>query len=118
MTSIRVLAPNGIKGQAAYQLSSFVSSINGSIAGGASGFLTTPLDVLKTRQMTFQKIDKEKKAKQMSTTQQIQTILKTEGISGFFRGAIMRTLYLTVGGFVFFGVYENCRLVVEKALGV
>ena len=55
MTGIRLLGPTIGLEKSAKELSCFVSSINGSIAGGVSGFLTTPLDVLKTRRMTFQK---------------------------------------------------------------
>ena len=38
----------------------YIDSINGSVAGAISGFLTTPFDVLKTRRMTFTSIDKKK----------------------------------------------------------
>ena len=53
MTSIKMLASRSGINEATYELPGFVNSINGSIAGATSGFLTTPLDVLKTRRMTF-----------------------------------------------------------------
>ena len=53
MTSIKMLASRSGMNEATYELPGVVNSINGSIAGATSGFLTTPLDVLKTRRMTF-----------------------------------------------------------------
>ena len=52
--SIRVMARRQGASEAEVELPSIVNSMNGSIAGATSGFLTTPLDVMKTRQMTFQ----------------------------------------------------------------
>ena len=53
MTSISLLARKSGVSETEYKLPGVVSSINGSIAGATSGLLTTPLDVLKTRRMTF-----------------------------------------------------------------
>lgn len=53
MVSIRVQARRHGQSEASIELPGLVNSVNGSIAGATSGFLTTPLDVLKTRQMTF-----------------------------------------------------------------
>ena len=54
MVSIRVVARRQGRDECSVELPKIVNSVNGSIAGATSGFLTTPLDVLKTRQMTFQ----------------------------------------------------------------
>ena len=54
MTSIKFLASRSGVTESTFELPGFVNSINGSIAGATSGLLTTPLDVLKTRRMTFQ----------------------------------------------------------------
>lgn len=53
MLSIRVLAARKGRREGDFELPAIVNSINGSVAGACSGFLTTPLDVLKTRFMTF-----------------------------------------------------------------
>lgn len=70
----------------------------GSIAGGTTALITTPLDVLKTRTM-------------LSTKNLENPTLKTlwrEGkIRSIFAGAVPRVIWVSVGGFVFFGVYEK-----------
>ena len=99
-----------------YQLPGVVNSINGSIAGATSGFLTTPLDVLKTRRMTFQSTDSTGNNKQVSLATEVRNIVAEEGVPGLFRGASMRMMYLTIGGFAFFGVYENSKSLIAKML--
>lgn len=54
MTTIKLLAAAGGHDVTRYELPGIVNSLNGAIAGATSGFITTPLDVLKTRRMTFQ----------------------------------------------------------------
>ena len=54
MVCIKFIAQRNGTAEALTEIPGFLNSINGSIAGSTSGFLTTPLDVLKTRQMTFQ----------------------------------------------------------------
>jgi len=45
---------------------------------------------------------------------EINRILMEEGVSGLFRGATARMGYLTIGGFAFFGVYENSKRLLQK----
>jgi hypothetical protein len=35
--------------------------------------------------------------------------LQEDGIKGLFRGASIRMMYLSVGGFAFFGIYEKSK---------
>lgn len=81
---------------------SYANSINGAIAGSTAGFLTTPMDVLKTRRMTFQTTS-------TSAIDLAKSILQTEGVKGFFKGATVRIMYLSVGGSAFFGIYEKAK---------
>ena len=39
----------------------------------------------------------------------MKLLVGEEGVRGLFRGATVRMAYLTVGGFAFFGVYENSK---------
>lgn len=116
MTSIKLLAASAGVNEASYELPGIVNSINGSIAGATSGFVTTPLDVLKTRRMTFQSTDSTGKNKQISLATEVGNIIADEGVPGLFKGASMRMMYLTVGGFAFFGVYENAKGFIAKKL--
>ena len=38
-------------------------------------------------------------------------------MSGLYRGATVRMGYLTVGGFAFFGVYENLKKAISAKMG-
>lgn len=68
----------------------------GSVAGGITALFTTPLDVLKTRTM-LNTLDNPSLKK-----------LWQEGkIRSLFAGAVPRVTWVSLGGFVFFGVYEK-----------
>jgi len=73
----------------------------GSVSGGLTAFLTTPLDVLKTRTMlnTKNHIDEAPPS--------FRTLWKEGKVRSLFAGAIPRVLWVSIGGFVFFGVYEK-----------
>jgi len=69
----------------------------GSVAGGASGFITTPLDVVKTRTILSSR----------SEMTAFVEVYRQGGVPAFFAGALPRTLLISLGGFVFFGMYEQ-----------
>ena len=75
--------------------------LSGSVAGAFAGFLVTPFDVLKTRLMTH-----DVKQKQLTMYACLRQIIAEEGLSGLYKGAMIRMGYLCVGGFAFFGIYE------------
>ena len=61
--------------------------------------------------------DKEGKASQGSNTiRDVRAIVAEEGVQGLFRGATVRMGYLTVGGFAFFGVYEQSKKFIASQL--
>ena len=46
----------------------------------------------------------------------LKHIISNEGITGLYRGVTIRMMYLTVGGFTFFGVYENAKIYLSSYL--
>ena len=86
----------------------------GSVSGGFAAGLTTPLDVVKTRLMLG--ADKEGKV-YTSAVDVVRRIWTTEGAATFLSGVQPRVMWISIGGFVFFGVYEGFKKVVRPVLG-
>jgi len=82
------------------------SAACGALAGGISAALTTPLDVAKTRIMLA---EAGSEASKSSTLNAMAKIYHTNGIKGLFAGVTPRVSWISIGGFVFFGVYEKVR---------
>lgn len=76
-------------------------AICGSIAGGIAAATTTPLDVLKTRIMLSES--------RTTVSSLVTEILKDDGVAGFFKGVGPRTMWISLGGAVFLGVYEAAK---------
>ncbi|EFA09096.1 S-adenosylmethionine mitochondrial carrier protein homolog [Tribolium castaneum] len=74
----------------------------GAIAGGFAAAVTTPLDVAKTRIMLADK----KTATKMRVRSVLSQIYYEQGIKGLFAGFAPRVLWITLGGYVFFGMYD------------
>ena len=53
MAEIKFVAQRQGVSENQVEIPTILNSINGSIAGATSGLLTTPLDLVKTRRMTF-----------------------------------------------------------------
>uniref|UniRef100_A0A0K0F8P4 S-adenosylmethionine mitochondrial carrier protein (inferred by orthology to a human protein) n=1 Tax=Strongyloides venezuelensis TaxID=75913 RepID=A0A0K0F8P4_STRVS len=81
--------------------SPFESAICGSIAGSFSAFITTPFDVAKTRIM----LDINNNYKK-SILNVWKNIINNEKIKQLYAGASVRTMWIGVGGFVYFFGYE------------
>uniref|UniRef100_A0A3Q2D806 Mitochondrial S-adenosylmethionine carrier protein n=1 Tax=Cyprinodon variegatus TaxID=28743 RepID=A0A3Q2D806_CYPVA len=71
-----------------------------------AAFVTTPLDVAKTRIMLA-------KAGSATASGSIPTVLydvwRSKGLPGLFAGSIPRIAFISVGGFIFLGAYEKVR---------
>eukprot|EP00128_Syssomonas_multiformis_P001752 Colp12_sorted_trinity150504_noHs@21918 len=78
------------------------ASLCGSAAGGFSAAVTTPLDVVKTRIMLS-------KGATPTWTGTFQQVYSEGGVSGLFRGVVPRTMWISIGGCVFFGAYETSK---------
>jgi solute carrier family 25 S-adenosylmethionine transporter 26 len=78
----------------------------GSIAGAIAGAVTTPLDVCKTRIMLEKPVEGQPK-RYTGTYSTLSTIAKEEGTAALFKGIGPRVMWITIGGFIFFGAYEQ-----------
>ncbi|GMF16857.1 unnamed protein product [Phytophthora fragariaefolia] len=98
----------GLKYQWSKQQNAPVSSLQGavcgSIAGGVAACITTPLDVVKTRLM----LGKDAKGVPYNgTLNTLSRVYTDEGLKRLFSGVGPRTMWISIGGFVFFGMYEK-----------
>ncbi|XP_022903468.2 S-adenosylmethionine mitochondrial carrier protein homolog [Onthophagus taurus] len=82
-------------------LSSFEVASCGAIAGGVSAAITTPLDVVKTRIMLADK--------SLTVNNMFKLVYKEKGVAGLFAGFVPRVLWITLGGYIFFGTYDFAR---------
>mmetsp|Transcript_41200 Transcript_41200/g.82847 ORF Transcript_41200/g.82847 Transcript_41200/m.82847 type:complete len:234 (+) Transcript_41200:394-1095(+) len=89
-----------------HDVSPLQSALCGSIGGGFSAATTTPFDVVKTRMMLGKDMHGVAYAGTLST---IQRIHREGGVKKFFSGVGPRTLWIGLGGCVFFGAYESCK---------
>ncbi|KAL4655930.1 S-adenosylmethionine mitochondrial carrier protein isoform X1 [Arapaima gigas] len=87
-------------------LHSWQAAVCGALAGGIAAFVTTPLDVAKTRIMLA-------KAGTSTAKGNIPLVLfdvwKTKGLCGLFAGTTPRVAFISMGGFIFLGTYEKVR---------
>eukprot|EP00118_Oscarella_pearsei_P012038 m.85498 g.85498 ORF g.85498 m.85498 type:complete len:272 (+) comp36446_c1_seq1:123-938(+) len=81
-------------------------AVCGAVAGGFSAAVTTPLDVAKTRIMLAEKSSFEAQA---NAVELIMKVGKDEGFRKLFSGMVPRVTWISIGGFVYFGVYESVR---------
>ena len=72
----------------------------GGVAGGMTGWLTTPLDVIKTKLMTASR------SQYRGMPAVVREVLERDGIPGLFTGGLARVLWLVPFTAVFFGTHE------------
>jgi len=77
--------------------------------------VTTPLDVVKTRLMT-QSAGDEGRYKGVVDT--FRRILKEEGAAALFRGIGPRVMWISLGGSIFFGAFEELSRRMRGGLGL
>ncbi|XP_013785216.1 S-adenosylmethionine mitochondrial carrier protein-like isoform X2 [Limulus polyphemus] len=85
---------------------SWQSSVCGAIAGCISSGITTPLDVAKTRIMLAEKGSSTSKGHILPV---LRDVWREKGLRGLFAGAVPRIMWISVGGAIFFGVYEETK---------
>ncbi|GMR42038.1 hypothetical protein PMAYCL1PPCAC_12233, partial [Pristionchus mayeri] len=89
------------------ECSSLMGAACGSLAGGVAAALTTPLDVVKTRIM----LSTGTKKRVMETLIQVH---REGGIPRLFAGILPRSMWMSLGGFIFFGAYELTSSLTQK----
>lgn len=86
----------------------------GSISGGIAAALTTPLDVTKTRLM----LGADKRGiPYKGAIDVVRRVLHQEGFNVFWSGIQPRVMWISIGGFVFFGAYEGFKSGLSPILG-
>lgn len=83
------------------------SSLCGAISGGIAAGITTPLDVAKTRIMLA---NKGSSFANGSVGFVMKSVIQENGIKGLFAGLGPRVLWISIGGAIFLGVYEQCKI--------
>jgi solute carrier family 25 (mitochondrial S-adenosylmethionine transporter), member 26 len=85
----------------------------GSIAGGIAAAATTPLDVLKTRLM----LGTDKRGvPYVNAMDVLRRTVAEEGRGALFSGIQPRVMWISIGGFVFFGAYEGFKTILSPIL--
>lgn len=85
------------------------NALCGALAGGLGSFLTTPMDVVKTRMMTDSSGSPGGGSGYNSITECINRISKEEGVGSFFIGTGPRLLHKVPANGLFFLCYEGFR---------
>lgn len=86
----------------------------GSASGGVAAALTTPLDVVKTRLM----IGRDRHGVVYKNAVDVAgRIVREEGWRRLMSGVEPRVMWMSIGGFVYFGAYENSREVASSLMG-
>ena len=72
------------------------------------------MDVAKTRIMLAEA--GSDMAKKSSARFALKVVFKEKGVKGLFAGVIPRTLWMSIGGALFFGVYEKIKILTTSWL--
>ncbi|XP_012262810.2 S-adenosylmethionine mitochondrial carrier protein-like [Athalia rosae] len=95
------------------ELEPWEGAVCGAISGGVAAAATTPLDVAKTRIMLSRV---EAGRSDLKISRMLVSIYRESGVQGLFAGFVPRVLWITLGGFIFFGIYEKTKVITDKFL--
>ena len=97
------------------EVTSVESGVCGAIASGISAFITTPMDLAKTRIILSHKSNPDYTENPFRI---IWRIFHNEGFTRLFSGGVPRVTMMTAGGVLFFGAYEfaksQCQLMLRS----
>ncbi|KAJ2621470.1 S-adenosylmethionine transporter [Coemansia sp. RSA 1290] len=96
-------------------IQSWEAALCGSVAGGIAAALTTPLDVVKTRVMLSTKGAGGQKPEYTGIVSTLSRVAREEGARALFSGIVPRTIWISIGGFVFLGSYEKVKETLLRA---
>lgn len=108
-----------------------ITAMSAGIAGSGAAWITTPIDVIKTRMMLAAG-KHETHAQESKDLGKILTeglgdrsskgiwetakeVARTDGVRGFFRGAALRAVWTALGSGLYLGVYEGGRFYLEES---
>lgn len=108
-----------------------ITALSAGLAGTAAAWITTPIDVVKTRIMLRAGEEagcdsvnsgpnktkpqaKQRPSPKLSGWEIGREILRTEGVQGVFRGAILRSVWTALGSGLYLGCYEGGRFWLEE----
>lgn len=108
-----------------------ITAMSAGIAGSGSAWITTPIDVIKTRMMLAagKNTDAPKESKDLGKLlteglasksskglwETAKEVAHTDGLRGFFRGAALRAVWTAIGSGLYLGVYEGGRFYLEDS---
>ena len=94
----------------------------GFVSSGIASFITTPMDVVKTRMMLSASEHNAVKLSVMQTFKKIYRVRMTErneqqeeGFKALFSGAVTRVVLVSTAGAVYFGAFEAYRKYMRDA---
>ena len=105
-----------------------ITAMSASMAGSGAAWITTPIDVVKTRIMlaageevaasahveSSQRMSPQmKQAAEKSGWMVAREIFRTQGVWGMFRGGVLRAAWTALGSGLYLGVYEGGRFYLE-----
>lgn len=98
----------------------WVSAVSGGVAGSAAAWVTTPLDVIKTRMMLEAGAKgshqaERKRGSRRSAFQIGKEVFQNEGIRGLFRGGAIRATFTIFGNGLFIGCYEGAKVYLQSS---
>ncbi|XP_072948156.1 S-adenosylmethionine mitochondrial carrier protein homolog [Epargyreus clarus] len=88
------------------EINGLQSAACGALAGCVAGAVTTPLDVVKTRVMLAGSAPRLRPL--------LADLYLQAGLRGLFTGLLPRIAGIMLGGFIFFGVYDDSKMFFEK----
>lgn len=97
-----------------------ITAFSAAIAGSGAAWITTPIDVIKTRIMLAAAGDESPHGQKVtqpgprrSGLQVGKDIFSKEGVRGLFRGALLRSTWTAFGSGLYLGCYEGGRFYLE-----